>query len=140
MRTLRGMTRRNISQGDVLFEEGCVRAAGNHSDFPSTGVEHFVAIPGDAAIAHFQSNQSAGKSRRFLLFNCRAPDKVAFIELAIAIQPGLENGDRLRYFVPVERHLRSNRRVLRAPKPHGRMPNSLPAASNSSHTASLVFA
>src|ERR1700683_3343120 len=106
MRALRGMTRRNVSQGDVLFQEWRVRAAGNHSHFLAAWVEHFVAIPGDAAVEHFQSNQNAGDSGRLLLFDCSAPDKVAFVELAVAIQASLKNGDRLRYLVPVERHLR----------------------------------
>src|ERR1700761_266371 len=105
-----------MRQGDVLLQKGRRRAGGYGADFLPVRRKYGVTIPGDAALAHLQTNElafwAAGSADGLKRI---AADEVTLVELRVAVKMGFEDVDVVRDFVLVERHGRFEaQRIARA--------------------------
>src|SRR5713101_5286818 len=96
---------RQIRQRNILSQCWGWGAAGNDPDRHTRLVTAAISIPSDAALHHLESDQRTGQARSSGSLQSRAANKLAFVHLAVAPEPGFPDIDRVADLVPVERHL-----------------------------------
>src|SRR5688500_6957533 len=78
LRANRGQFSRHIRHADRFLEDRRLRAAGTHAGALVAG-HHPVAVAGDGAIDHLETNQLTRDAGRFLLDQPFPADEVAFV-------------------------------------------------------------
>src|SRR5579864_6711305 len=102
-RAVRGMCGRHVRQGDVLLQKRRRRTAGDVTNFRARFVEHLVAIAGDAALDHLESDQSALQAFGLRSFECGAANEFGFLHLDEAVETGFPDVVGVGDFVAVQR-------------------------------------
>src|ERR1700675_1158735 len=71
----------DIGQRDILFQKWRVGAASDVADLAAGFVLNFIAVAGDAAVDHFESDQSPLQSSGLRFLQCGSTDEVWLFHL-----------------------------------------------------------
>src|SRR6266852_5015910 len=96
---------RHVRQRDIFTERRRRRAAGDDANRFARLVVAAIFVSSDAALHHLESDQRTGWARSCGSLQSPAANKLAFVHLAVAPEPGFPGIDRVADLVPVERHL-----------------------------------
>src|SRR3984885_6484471 len=95
--------RRHIRQRNILLQEWRWRSAGHISNLAPGNIQHFITVPGDAALCHLQAHERTLHAFSFSFFESRASDELGLLHFAEAVQASFPNINRIGNLVPVER-------------------------------------
>src|ERR1043165_1734739 len=114
LRAGRRLFRRKIREADRFFQRRRVGAAGDDADL-AAAVDDRLAVPGDAAVDHLESDELPPRPLGVLALQDVAAVEVAFFDLDDPAEVGLERRRGLVDVVAVEGHFRLEaQRVARA--------------------------